>query len=250
MAKAIAFNCPNCGANLNITAVGHTISVACHSCGSVIDTANENYQILSKVRSKQTCIPYIPIGSRGKLSGTKFEVIGFMQRCDYTETYFWREYCLYNPYKGFYWLFEFDGHWSFFKTIKNKPSQLSIDEIQYLGEKTYKLFNSDRCKVNYVEGEFYWRVKVGDQSEIQDYIHPPYQISKEKARGETIWTYGKYIEARHIEKIFAIDQEPPRSQGVAPNQPSTYNQSNAEVWKMAWIYLGLVFLVLFCSLFT
>src|SRR5688500_12221929 len=98
------FNCPTCGAGLLVRAQGQTLVVVCRSCGSTIDVTDENYRILSTVKAKTTLEPLIPLGTRGKCRGHTWEAIGFMQRCDSSGIYCWREYLLFNPYQGFRWL--------------------------------------------------------------------------------------------------------------------------------------------------
>ena len=50
-------------------------------------------------------------------------MIGFQQRSTQSggETYSWREYLLFNPYKGFRYLTEFDGHWNFVARHRRRP---------------------------------------------------------------------------------------------------------------------------------
>ena len=85
-----------------------------------------------KAQKKRKVTPYIPIGTRGKLYGTTWEVIGFMQRCDNSEVYYWKEYLLYNPTKRFRWLMEFDGHWNFIKNVTQKPQRKRGNKVSYL----------------------------------------------------------------------------------------------------------------------
>src|SRR5687767_1398263 len=90
------FNCPACGGSVAIRAQGHTVSVACRSCGSVIDATNENHSLISKAHRHLKTEPLIPLGQRGKLHGSLWEVIGYMQRSDGSGVYHWDEYLLFN----------------------------------------------------------------------------------------------------------------------------------------------------------
>src|SRR4051812_28505798 len=108
--QAKVFNCPNCGASVTLRALGRSLSVTCGSCGSIIDAANENYRILSKYQLNAKIQPHIPLGTRGQVKGDLWEVIGFVSRTT-GGIYAWREYLLYNPYKGYRWLTEYEGHW-------------------------------------------------------------------------------------------------------------------------------------------
>ena len=50
--------------------------------------------------------PLIPLGTRGKIRGTDYEVIGFERRTIHVDgaAYSWHEYVLFNPFKGFRYL--------------------------------------------------------------------------------------------------------------------------------------------------
>src|SRR4051794_27029979 len=98
--KVKVFECPNCGAGVTLRAQGKSLSVACASCGSIIDTANENHRILSQYQINAKHQPLLPLGKRAKLKGDLWEVIGFVIRST-GGIYTWREYLLYNPFKGY-----------------------------------------------------------------------------------------------------------------------------------------------------
>lgn len=237
------FNCPGCGAGITIRAQGHTVAVTCRACGSLVDAADENHQILSKAQKNLKIDPLIPLGQRGKLHGTVWEVIGFMQRCDKSQIYCWSEYLLFNPTRGFRWLMEFDGHWNYIAQIKGKPVAARHHRFQgamkYL-DKTYYLFHRGSAKVTYVVGEFYWRIRVGELAKVEDYILPPELLSCEKTKDEIIWSLGEYIEADTVKDAFQITQPLPRQTGVAPNQPSTVSTVSPVVGKYWLYFMGIV----------
>ena len=225
-----SFSCPNCGAPLKITDFYRITTVACGSCQSIIDTTNENLAILQAASNLRSVQPYIPLGEKGKLFGTVWKCIGFLQKSDPSEQYFWKEYLLYNPYKGYRWLFEYDGHWTFFKRVRTIPEEISFDKYSYL-DKKYKLYNKGEAVVQYVEGEFYWRVKRGDASETTDYINPPFYLSSEQNEREKIWTYGKYLPGTKVQKAYKIKEDPPIEMGVAPNEIWPKKEKFKEVKK-------------------
>ncbi len=234
-----SFNCPSCGATLNITAVGRTISVVCKSCRATLDATDPNFAILEHNAKMRTVKPAIPVGTRGTLGGKMWECIGFMQRGD-SYGYRWHEYLLYNPYHGYRWLFEFDGHWTWFKRSYDLPD-LSGTDVKYKGM-SYKLFTKGSSEVFYVEGEFYWRVKAGDKSNVKDFVAPPYTISYEKSHDEEIWTHGQYLEPDRIKTAFKLkDNFFPEPVGIAPNQPSPHKQQAKEAFK--YFFFAAVFII-------
>lgn len=117
------FQCKGCGASIQIRCVGHTINVVCQRCGAVIDTTDENYKTITSIKQKE--IPLLfELGTRGKLDGKEWEVIGYMRRLDILYDFPWSEYLLFNPKYGFRWLVEANGHWNLVKMIKTKPHPL------------------------------------------------------------------------------------------------------------------------------
>lgn len=120
---AAAFNCPSCGGALSLRAPEASLSVACEHCGSVLDAQDPKHRLLSKYKARLKHEPYIPLGKRGKIKGEEFEAIGFMRRRVryYGTDYEWSEYLLHNPYKGFRWLLEYNGHWTFLSPLANPP---------------------------------------------------------------------------------------------------------------------------------
>lgn len=240
------FNCSNCGASLTIHALGHTVNVACQSCGAVIDVTNENYRILSMAEKKVRIKPAIPLGRRGRLRGNTWEVIGFMVRSDQSGHYSWREYLLFNPFHGFRWLTENNGHWNFVTMIKERPSSVLENAAVFRGE-SYRLYDKGRAKVSYVLGEFYWRVKVGDTVSGEDYIRPPLMLSCEKDEKEIVWSLAEYMEHGEIRAAFGIQEDILIPSGVGPNQLSPYERPAQQLLK-----IGLFFLIVlgFIQLFT
>jgi hypothetical protein len=259
------FRCPSCGAGVVIRAQGLTVSVACSSCGSVIDATNENYQIIAKAASALRIQPRIPIGTRGKIDGKTWEVIGFMQRAEtlgLSTPVFgdaWAEYLLFNPMHGFRWLTEIQGHWSFVTPLKLKNlgavSRAGDRTVQFGGE-LYQLFSSSRVTVKYVIGEFYWRVQVGAAAEMQDYIAPPEMISSEKSSGpegeELNWSSSRYLRAEEVRMAFALPKgqeiEIPDPIGVGANEPSPYGPDARKVYSAWGFFCMVLFVIQFASM--
>lgn len=212
-------NCPKCAAAISLRAQGQSIAAVCNSCAAIVDVSDPSLTIIDQGLKKGSRKQVIPLGRRGKLHGTTYEVIGYMERTDGTGLYDWSEYLLYNPLKGFRWLMEAQGHWSDVKLSKSKPKKVVHDSVNFLG-KDYHLFHRGTARVAYVVGEFYWRVKINDKSQVEDYISPPESISFEKNETEKNWSVGHYIPAEDVRTNFGITDPMPIQTGVAPAQPS------------------------------
>src|SRR6266478_8240930 len=153
-----ALNCPKCGAAITLRALGQAVSVVWESCHSILDAKDPKLQILQtfeQITSAER--PLIPLGTRGKIRGTDYEVIGFERRTIKVDDipYHWNEYVLFNPYKGFRYLTEYNGHWNDVSILKALPEVLpyaSPPKVKYLGE-TYRHFQTAKAGTTFVLGE-------------------------------------------------------------------------------------------------
>ena len=244
------FACPSCGGPLTVRGLLQTESIACGACGSVIDLTDENLRIISTFQARTRLQPLIPLGTRGKLFGDALEVIGFLRRKITVEgvDYEWSEYLLFNPYKGFRWLTEYDGHWTFVRTIPDRPAT-DGDTLTYLG-RPFRHFQTSHASVSYVLGEFFWRVQAGEKAVIEDWTAPPYLLSRESTAEEIVWSLGQYVEPDVIWGAFQLKTAPPVSIGVFSCQPSPYGASVSGVYRLlgGFLLAALVLQMLFLFL--
>src|SRR5437879_2915592 len=182
--QAKALNCPKCGAAIVLRSFGQAETVVCASCHCILDAKDPNLAILQQFEIKTSDIrPLILLGTRGKLRGTDYEVIGFQRRSIQADgiTYCWHEYVLFNPYKGIRYLSEYNGHWNDISICKMLPMSEGTS-ANYLGE-IYKHFQTCDASTDFVLGEFPWQVRVGEKAAVTDYVHPPRVLSSEKQIG-------------------------------------------------------------------
>lgn len=118
------FDCPQCGGTLTLRAEGVTRTVACQYCGAALDVKDERMQLIGKYFSKVEPPPTLAIGTRGVIRGEELEIIGYQRKRVryYGVDYDWGEYLLWNPYRGFRWLVESNGHWLLARTLPDEPS--------------------------------------------------------------------------------------------------------------------------------
>ncbi len=220
--------CPKCGAPLSLTAPDKAERVTCPYCNSLLDVNQGKLTWLKALKPPPVPPDFVlKVGMEGVfMNDAKFRIIGAVVRSVTIEgiKYFWHEYLLYNPLIGFRWLIHSDNHWNFVEPVN--PAEVESTQIYGTGStviyngQTYKIFQDAPAVVEYVQGEFYWRVEQGETVRATDYVAAPLMLSQEATNNEINWSVGVYQTNAEIEKAFNIT-DLPKPWSVAPNQPFT-----------------------------
>ena len=227
-----AMGCPNCGGPLSLTAPDKAERVTCPNCNSLLDVNQGNLSYLKALNPTQADVNFVlPVGAEGTFAGdVKFKIIGAVVRSVQMDGihYYWHEYLLYNPSIGFRWLVHSDNHWNFVEPVNPAEVEasgmgISITStpatVVYNGVK-YKIFQDAPAVVEYVKGEFYWRVEQGETVRAIDYVAAPVMLSQEVTANEVNWSAGVYMTNAEVEKAFGVSNLP-KPWSVGPNQPFT-----------------------------
>ena len=251
-------SCPNCAGPLELRAPDKTERVTCPNCNSLLDV-NQGQLSYLKSLGEPTFQPSIPLGTVGEVPEGKMTVIGAMSRSVTIDgsQYYWSEYLLYNPQVGFRWLVHSDAHWNYVQAVPPGEVAETGRYASYRG-KNYKIFQDAPAQVEYVVGEFYWKVESGEKVRGVDYVAAPYMLSKEvstvyitdpndanktrRATGEINWSLGTYIPVPEVEKAFSVSGLP-RPGNIAPNQP----YKHWWVYKYWLLFIGVVLLAGFLT---
>jgi hypothetical protein len=249
MPQVKSLNCPGCGAAITLRSFTQAVTVVCDHCHSILDAQDPRLTILQKfTKAVGEDPPLIPLGTRGTIRGTAYEAVGFQRRTIHVEgiPYSWHEYVLFNPYKGFRYLTEYNGHWNDTSILRSLPTvndNVSPATVTYLGQ-TYKHFQTAKAGTSFVLGEFPWQVRVGESADVSDYISPPRVISSERSAKEITWSMGEYVSGREIWKAFGLQGDPPERIGVYENQPSPLSADTSAIWFACAGFLALLVLML------
>jgi len=240
--KARAFNCPSCAAPLSIKHE-KIASVGCPSCGAVLDTSNETVKMLAQASLEFKVEPLLPLGAQGKLRGEEVEIIGFMRLRMTVDklVYRWSEYVLLGRDHRLLWLSEYLGHWNLARVLPSVPRWFNGG---FEHDKTkFKHFQSYEAYVDYVIGEFPWRVRVDETAKVADYVEPPRMLSREVTESEQTFTLSEYLQREEVEQAFKIAARLPEAKGIFANQLNPYEKSNDSLWSWAWKFLLLALVV-------
>jgi len=244
-----ALNCPGCGAALTLRSFTQAVTIVCDHCHSILDAQDPRLTILQKFHvATDEDPPLIPLGTRGKIRGTLYEVVGFQRRTIRVDgiPYSWHEYVLFNPYKGFRYLTEYNGHWNDTSILRSLPTVndgASPPTVTYLGE-TYKHFQTAKAGTSFVLGEFPWQVRVGESADVSDYISPPRVLSCERTGKEITWSMGEYVSGSDIWKSFSLQGDPPERVGVYENQPSPLSAETTTIWTIFGLFVAILVVML------
>lgn len=222
--QVAGFNCPSCGSSIALHAQGWAVTVVCGQCGAQLDATDPNLRIL-QYGEYMEMRPRIPLGTRGTWKGATWQIIGYQEVEISVEgtLYSWAEYVCFNPYRGFLYLSEYQGHWNVIEKQHRQPTAEhdgSIPTVEF-GGITFKHFQTATAYSIKALGEFPWELRVGDRVTARDYVSPPYILSAEASDNEVTWSLGTYTPPAALEKAFGVTL-PHSPQGVFANQPNPH----------------------------
>ncbi|WP_437639571.1 DUF4178 domain-containing protein [Sorangium sp. So ce854] len=208
-AQVTAVACPTCGGNLPLAAPGTAERIVCRYCGTASDLSNGALTALGQV-PRPPVEPYVPLGAEGQLRGMRVLCIGFVIRgCTVEgERYRWREYLLYGgPSVGYLWLMEEDGAWQLVTPLSPGEVQPMGSVATYKGQ-TYALKQSVQAEVEYVIGEFYWKVEIGESVRATEYQGPGGKVSVEQAPTEVSVSFCAPLPGKELAAAFNLPPPP------------------------------------------
>ena len=214
--KANSCACPSCGASLQPT-LDTTQSIVCGSCKAVVDVSKGLGADLAYFKQDNGLEPLIPLGRKGRLAlgGATFEwqVVGYQERRSVPasaeeESWFWREYLLYQRSEGFAFLVDAMDGWSLVQPVTGAPRSIG-SKVTWLGTDYRKKEDAYAAETTYVLGEFYWPVRKGQKSLNADYVGQGAQanqvLNREMAGKEVTWSAGHTLASDDVVKAFGID---------------------------------------------
>lgn len=238
--------CHHCGATNQLRGKAFTLALTCKSCHHYFCTGQWNKTIREFTYIEE---PVIPIGSKGKFDGYLYEVLGFVVKQETKYKYRWREYLLFNPYRGFAFLSEYNGHWNFIWPVEIEPEKDHTAIVFSHNLREYRLYQQYAADVVYAKGEFFFDVvDITESTTNYEYIAPPYLLALERSEDSILWCEGEYLSREGIARAFSapIDKLPPKK-GIGYTQPlegSFSNESLIIVSVMAFVMTAIIQLML------
>jgi len=229
-------DCPSCHKSITVYDTAGSDYVVCDVCNAyhklIGTTLLQKQHTVPPIANK----PLIAIGSQGTLRDTPYKVLGYMEKKEADTEYQWREYMLYSYTKGYAFLAEYDGHWSFiagkdhFPEVANaKDDGLAVE----IDDTDYAMYNQYSPIITALIGEYDWDV-YEERVHTKEFIHPPFLLVQEqdKKSKKIDWYLGEYLEPEEIAKGFNVDPGSfPEKIDIGANQPNPYKKRWVEsVW--------------------
>ena len=227
--RVAAINCTNCGGALPVHG-GHRVrTLTCGYCGTVMDR-HADYQILDQYKNLRRPHSPLKIGMKARIKGVEHTLIGMIeyQMREEGVTYRWVDFQLYSPTHGYGWITYNNGHFVFTYRVRAVPNPTNAwqrapkTQVHALG-RTFKVYESYKARISYVEGELTWIAKLGDEARLTEAVDPPYQFTYESAKNEVEYSLGEYLDHDAVRAAFGPDLKlsaaPPSD--IHPAQPQT-----------------------------
>ena len=216
----VTHTCEKCRSIISIRNPLYTQYCTCPSCGALC-RYRKTIGLVHKPKEIKKLEPYIPLGSRGKIHGIEYEVMGAVKKYEAGSiSTNWIEYSLFNEETGFAFLSEYNGHFSYIKEFKSgSPYPYQNNELEYDGE-SYALFNDYSFDTISAAGEFHTNFDRFNTN-AREFISPPEMLIAEKyGNKEITWYKGVHISRDEISNAFNVPAgKMPTRYGIGPLQP-------------------------------
>lgn len=246
--------CPSCGAPLPVLSPG-TERAACRHCNAISDVKLQQV-VARQAQARQR--PGIELGRRGVIPVAdakgvyqqEWVVLGYVERSTGTpgsdDWFGWQEYLLYNVQHGYRWLVYDEG--TFYLVTPLAAGDVDASRapvfVRYRNLH-FRRRNANPARVDYVLGEFYWKVEVGETVQVQDYEHGREILSCERSGTEVNWSHGVAIPMGVVVQAFGYRPKA-SAYGAATYSPGSGGASGA-IGAIVVIVLFLVFGMAACG---
>jgi hypothetical protein len=203
--------CPGCGAPLPVLSAG-TERAACRHCNAISDVKLQQVVARQGQAREQ---PSIELGRRGVMPiadargvmGVEWVVLGYVERstgyAGSDDWFGWQEYLLYNAQHGYRWLVYDEGTFYFITPLAAGDIDASRAPIFVRkGNIHFRRRNAQVARVDFVLGEFYWKVEAGETVQAEDYEHGREILSCERTQTEVSWSHGVVVPTSVIQQVF------------------------------------------------
>ncbi len=250
-----AARCTECNGPLDLKAPDAARRVACPYCGALLSVEGGRLAFL-QLLERPPVSPTIPLGATGALAdptepalaaGTTppaWTCLAFLVRsCDVEGTkYPWNEYLLWNRERGFRWLVESAQHWTWLRPIAAGEVALTPQSAVYQGAR-FRHYQTVYVTTDFVMGECYWTVSVGELARAVELIAPPSSLNIDETLTEATITLGVLIAPEVLSKAFKLESALPPPTGVVSASINPFAAKAKELWKWTFLWAAMLLVV-------
>ena len=230
-----AITCGSCGAPLPVLSPG-TERAACVHCNAISDVKLQQV-VAQQAQAREQ--PSIELGRKGVLPiadargvvNAEWTVLAYVERstgAPFSDEFFgWQEYLLYNVQHGYRWLVFDEGMFYYITPLaagdidaSRAPTFVRFNNVHF------RQRNAQTARVDFVLGELYWKVEVGETVWAEDYENGRQIISSEKNENEISWSQGAVVSTQVITQAFGY-QPKASAYGAEPSPDSSEGPKKA-----------------------
>ena len=237
-----ALNCTSCGSPLPALAGHRAKAMVCSYCGAVMDR-HDGYKVLAQYRDMPRPDGPFKLGDEGDVLGVRQTVVGIVgiQSRIEGEMYYWTNYQLYSPTHGYSWMTWNDGHLTHSRKVRDGTDHTQASffpraEFPAMG-RSFKMFESYKAVIHYIEGELTWVPKPGDSVSVIDGIAPPNGFSLAMTNDEIETELQTYLNRKEVMESFGFEDDLPSASSVHAIQPFEPGELHASAAKAAKYFL-------------
>ena len=163
----------------------------------------------------------MPVPDARGVVNAEWTVLGYVERstgAPMSDDWFgWQEYLLYNVQHGYRWLVFDEGNFLLITPLAAGDIDASRAPVFVRRNNIhYRQRNSQQARVDFVLGEFYWKVEVGETVWAEDYENGREIISAEKTATEISWSHGVIIPVQVVTQAFGYQPKVSSYGAAAP----------------------------------
>ena len=210
-------DCPKCSTSNTIFSESAR-EISCKKCQSSLSLSpHGNVELHPEKESSSVRFPKgLFLGAIAKIDNLPYRLVGRTRWVeeeeddDTTLRYYSYGFLLYHSKTGYRWLTSYQGHYSLELPLENAPLNwdslfnLSRKDSFFAEGKEFQFFERGEVKVDYVEGELPWVSAIGDKSNYQTGIAPPFQYDLEISKNELEASLSEYKTVSEVESMFGL----------------------------------------------
>lgn len=241
-----AYTCPNCATALHVENPEYARAVVCRSCSAVIDLTQIDLSVADSEKNNRPIRPLrlpLSIGKSGVLHGETYRIVGRILYEWSGENYRWDEWLLLDQREGEHWLSDDPEQglvlWHPFTPIDDvNVSMLSAGSNIKLVGQDVRVQERGIIRIGYLEGEFSWVARIGEQTQVADATDNGWYYSIEWTSYEVEYYRGERLATTETALAFGI---PTLSSASGIGRSSTGRTS---LWNAKMLLSAIAVLVL------